>query len=119
MERFGVVVIRVLCLGVMELFVRVVGDTANIVCFVVWLQQIVLIAGDCVNRIGMERFGVVVIRVLCLGVMEQGVRVAGNTANIVCFGFWIQQIVLIAGDCVNRNGMERVEVVASNGKVWV
>jgi hypothetical protein len=31
-----------------------------------------------------------------------------------------QQIVLIAADCIDRNGMERVEVVDSRGKVgWV
>ena len=29
----------------------------------------------------------------------------------------LQQIVLIAAECVNRNRMERIEVVASRGKV--
>ena len=29
----------------------------------------------------------------------------------------LQQIVLIAADCIDRKGMERVEVVASIGKV--
>ena len=29
----------------------------------------------------------------------------------------VQQIVLKAADCIDRNGMERVEVVASIGKV--
>jgi hypothetical protein len=43
--------------------------------------------------------------------MELGVRVAGGTANIVCFVVWLQQIVIIAGDWVNRNGMEKVGVV--------
>jgi hypothetical protein len=29
----------------------------------------------------------------------------------------VQQIVLIAADCIDRNGMKRNEVVASSGKV--
>ena len=29
----------------------------------------------------------------------------------------VQQIVLIAADCIDRNGMERVEVVDGRGKV--
>ena len=29
----------------------------------------------------------------------------------------VQQVVLIAADCIDRNGMERVEVVDSRGKV--
>jgi hypothetical protein len=35
----------------------------------------------------------------------------------VCFIEWLQQILLIAADCINRNGMERIEVVDSGGKV--
>jgi hypothetical protein len=35
----------------------------------------------------------------------------------VCFIEWLQQIVLIATDCIDRNGMERIEVVVSRGKV--
>jgi hypothetical protein len=61
--------------------VRVVGGTAGILCFVVWLQQTVIIAGYCVNRNGMERVGVVVSGSK-LGVMELGVRVAGGTTGI-------------------------------------
>jgi hypothetical protein len=38
-------------------------------------------------------------------VMELGVRVAGDTANIVCIVVWLQQIVIVAGDCVNWNGI--------------
>jgi hypothetical protein len=71
--------------------------------FFVWLQQIVTIAGYCVDRNGMERVGVSRGKVLVM--MEQGVRVVGGTANIVCFVAWLQQIVIIAGDCVNRNGI--------------
>jgi hypothetical protein len=52
-------------------------------------------------------------------VMEQGVRVVGGTAGIVCFVVWLQQIVIIAGYCVNRNGMGRVGVVVSKGEVGV
>jgi hypothetical protein len=29
----------------------------------------------------------------------------------------VQQIVLIAADCIDRNGMERIEFVTSRGKV--
>jgi hypothetical protein len=35
----------------------------------------------------------------------------------VCFVVWLQKIVIIAGDWVNMNGMERVGVVVSRGKV--
>jgi hypothetical protein len=51
--------------------------------FFVLLQQIVLITGDCVNRNGKEGVGFAVSR-LKSGVMELGMRVAGDTANIVC-----------------------------------
>jgi hypothetical protein len=33
------------------------------------------------------------------------------------FCLWLQEIILIAGDCVNRNGMERFGVVIISGKV--
>jgi hypothetical protein len=49
--------------------------------------------------------------------MEQGVRVAYGTGNIVCFVVWLQQIVIIAGDWVNWNEIARVQVVDSKGKV--
>jgi hypothetical protein len=53
------------------------------VCFIEWLQQIVLIAGNCIDRNGMERIEVVVSRVKWRGVlMEHDVRVAGDTADI-------------------------------------
>jgi hypothetical protein len=103
MQRVGFAVSGVK-VGLMEQGVRVVGGIANIVCYVVWLQRITIIAGDWVNRNGMERFGVVV-DTGKVGVMEQGVTVAGGTANIVCFVVWLEQIVTIAGDCVNQNGM--------------
>jgi hypothetical protein len=51
-----------------------------------------------------------------VGVMEQGVRAAGDIANIVCFGVWLQQIILIAGKCVNRNGMETFGLLVSGVK---
>jgi hypothetical protein len=54
------------------------------VCFIEWLQQIVLIAADCIDRNGMERIEGVDSsgKVGGGGVMEQDVRVAGDTADI-------------------------------------
>jgi hypothetical protein len=75
----------------------------------VWLQQIVIIAGDCVNRNGTEMV-VVVVSGCKVGVMKQGVRVAGGTADIVCFVMWLQEIVLKAGDCVTRTEWEGLEL---------
>jgi hypothetical protein len=54
------------------------------VCFIEWLQQIVLIAAVCVNRNGLERVEGVDSRgiVGVGGLREQDVRVAGDTADI-------------------------------------
>jgi hypothetical protein len=111
----GLWLVGVKLVVVIEQGVRVVGGTANIVGFLVWLQQIISLAGDCVNRNEMQRVGFAVSGVK-VGLMEQGVRVAGGTANIVSFVVWLKQIVIIAGECVNRNGMKWVGVVVSRVK---